>query len=346
MILRRYIFTFFNFLFFCVSIHSSFLMINSQEKYDLSTIKAHLTSDKIEKISFDVIANESMPYSFVRYGYTLKRKDALGTILMCHGYLGCKQDTIALRHLFPEYNIVAFDFRAHGDHRFGQYSTIGRDEAYDVIGAVNFIRSDDDMCNKPIIAFGYSMGAVAAIQAQSLDSSLFSAMILDCPFDSTDAAMSRGLDTKLQFSFLGTTITLPLKGLILKYMYTDFAQMITEYLFQKITSFDSKRVATKFVQVIPLESIKKITIPCFFIHCQNDTKVPVQAVQDLYDAKPGFKRLWITQGKKHFGSYSNDPELYWYKVNKFLKKLRDNDMTLREQAKICDHRTKNTLPSM
>jgi pimeloyl-ACP methyl ester carboxylesterase len=327
-------------------VYGSLVFSSVQNNYDLSDIKAQLTNTEIQKIQFHVMLDGSTPYSFVRHGFMVKRKDALGTVLICHGYLGCKQDAIALRHLFPQYNIVAFDFRAHGDARHGQFSTIGRDEAYDVIGAVDFIRSEADLQDKPIIAFGYSMGAVAAIQAQSIDPTLFSAMILDCPFDSTDAAMSRGLDTKLQFSLFGKTITLPLKGLILKYMYTDFAQMVTEYLFQKITAFDSKRVATKFVKVTPLESIKKITVPCLFIHCQNDNKVPVEAVQALYDAKPGFKRLWITQGKKHFGSYSNDPELYWYKVNKFLTKLREQDLTTREQAKVCDQRTKNMLPSL
>ena len=75
-----------------------------------------------------------------------------------------------------------------------------------------------------------------------------------------------------------------------------------------------------------------------FIHCDNDKKVPTQAVQDIYNNKPGFKELWITLGKGHFGSYNNHPELYWYKVNKFLSKVLSGDLDQVEQEKVYDHR--------
>ncbi|MBV8660600.1 MAG: hypothetical protein JO129_00425, partial [Candidatus Dependentiae bacterium] len=93
----------------------------------------------------------------------------------------------------------------------------------------------------------------------------------------------------------------------------------------------------------PIDSVKKITVPCFFIHCESDSKIPVFALEQMYKNKPGFKRLWITQGKWHFGSYQNDPELYWYKINKFLTKLHEDDITNRVQEKICDQRTKVTI---
>jgi len=103
---------------------------------------------------------------------------------------------------------------------------------------------------------------------------------------------------------------------------------------------DCNKVSTKFVRVTPVESIKKVTVPCFFIHCENDAKVPILAVEKIYENKPGFKRLWITQGKRHFGSYLYNPELYWYKINKFLAKWQDRDIDSREQEKVCDQRTK------
>ena len=130
------------------------------------------------------------------------------------------------------------------------------------------------------------------------------------------------------------------KKFILNHMYDEKTQVVTDYLFKKITAFDSKRVKTKFVKISPVESVKKITIPCLFIHCENDTKVPVQAVQDIYLNKPGFKQLWITQGKHHFGSYKNNPELYWYKVNKFLNTVLAGNIENIQQEKIYDHRAK------
>ena len=314
------------------------LLFDEQELYNLSTFKNKLKDIQFEDVVFQSFLDANKQETLQRRGILVKKPQAIGTVIICHGYLGCKRDAIALKHLFPQYNVFAFDFRAHGDDRQGQFSTIGRDEAFDVIAAVNFIKSHDEFKCKPVIAYGYSMGAVSAIQAQAMDNTLFDAMILDCPYDSTDRAMSRGLDEKMKINLFGTTFMLPGKQFILNHMYDEAAQIITNFLFQAITKLDSNKVITKFVRVAPVESIQKITVPCYFIHCVHDKKVPVQAVVDIYENKEGFKRLWLTQGKGHFGSYQNNPELYWYKVNKFLTKLRQQDMQNRVQQKIRDDR--------
>jgi len=310
----------------------------------LADIKIQIDEKQPKPIVFDVFNDHGRKEMFHRNGYLLLRKDAVGTVLICHGYLGCKQDAIALQHLFPTLNVVAFDFRAHGQDTDGQYSTIGRDEALDVLGAVNFIKAHKVMQNKPIIAYGFSMGAVAAIQAQAMEGNLFDAMILDCPYDSTDEAMRRGLEEKMQITLFGKTITIPGKDFLIDHMYDDYLQSITNYLFEKITALDPNKVATKFVKVCPAESVKKITVPVFFIHCENDKKVPIKAVERLYENKPGYKRLWITQGKGHFGSYSFDPDRYWYKINKFLIKFLSPDGQDRVQERVCDERTVKNVP--
>ncbi len=318
-------------------------LIDSHELHNLAEIKERIHNIQTEAIIFDAFVDASKQATLQRRGILVRRKDPIGTVVICHGYLGCKRDALALKHLFPKYNVLVFDFRAHGDDRQGQISTIGRDEAFDVIGAVHTIKADPTMHDKPIIAFGFSMGAVSAIQAQSIDDQLFDAMILDCPFDSTDDAMRRGLEEKMQITLFGQKFTIPGKQFLLDHMYDESAQAITQFLFQAITKLDGKAITTKFVQVRPVDAVKKITVPCFFIHCENDKKVPIYAVEQLYKNKPGFKRLWITQGKWHFGSYHNNPELYWYKVNKFLTKLHQQDITDRDQEKVCDQRTKVTI---
>ena len=314
-------------------------LIDHQGAVDLDRVKKQLINTKVQDIVFDVAQSHSSDTTFQRKGVLIRRQNAVGTVLLCHGYLGCKRDAIALKHLFPTYNVMAFDFRAHGELTDGQKSTIGRDEALDVIGAVDFIKSDEQMSQKPVVVYGYSMGAVASIEAQAQDATLFDAMILDCPFDSTDNSMRRGMDA-MKISVFGKKIDVPGKEYYLQHMYDEngIAQMVTNYLFKQITNLDSGKVATKFVKVSPVESVKKITTPCLFIHCDNDKKVPTQAVQDIYNNKPGFKELWITLGKGHFGSYNNHPELYWYKVNKFLSKVLSGDLDQVEQEKVYDHR--------
>lgn len=331
----------------CVFVYSLFAsstnqaveyLIQMEEPNNLAAVKEQIKNINMEEIVLNSFTDWTKTQPLQRRGFFVRKKNPLGTVVICHGYLGCKRHAIFFKHLFPLYNVVSFDFRAHGDDKDGQVSTIGKDEALDVMAAVQFVKSDPEMAQKPVIAFGYSMGAVSAIQAQSADSTLFDAMILDCPFASSDEAMKRGLEEKLKFSLFGQQFSIPGKQFIVDHMYDDAAQALTNFLFKMITQLDSKKVATKFVRIAPVESIKNVTVPCYFIHCHNDNKVTVEDIENLYNNKPGFKRLWITQGQSHFGSYPHNPELYWYKVNKFLKKLRDQKLHERDQEKVCDHR--------
>lgn len=312
------------------------------DQLDFKAVKQQIKDCKPQEVTFYVLVDGTSGATMQRKGLLVRRQNARGTVIICHGYLGCKRDAIALKHLFPFYNVLAFDFRAHGELIEGQKSTIGRDEAYDVMGAAQFIKADPEMSKKPLIVYGYSMGAVASIEAQSKDGSLFDAMILDCPYDSTDNAMRRGLDEKMKLTILGSELDIPGKEFILAHMYDESAQIITNYLFKQITALDSNAVATRFTRVSPIESVKKITVPCLFIHCDHDKKVPTSAVKAVYDNKPGFKELWITFGKGHFGSYNNEPEMYWYRVNKFLNRIAVGMIAQRQQEKIYDQRlTKN-----
>ena len=152
---------------------SGFPLIHHDDAIDLAKVKQQLAEIKHETVLFDVAQDQLSDKKFQRKGILVRRENAIGTILICHGYLGCKRDAIGLKHLFPLYNVMVFDFRAHGELTDGQLSTIGRDEALDVMGAAKFIKSDPAMQNKPVMVFGYSMGAVASIEAQSQDETLF-----------------------------------------------------------------------------------------------------------------------------------------------------------------------------
>lgn len=313
-------------------------LVMYQDLVDLQSVKKQIKSFQPKEVMFHARIDGFSDATIRRKGLLVRRENAIGTVIICHGYLGCKRDAIALKHLFPLYNVLAFDFRAHGELIEGQQSTIGRDEAYDVIGAAQFIKSDPVMGTKPLIVYGYSMGAVAAIEAQAKDATLFDAMILDCPYDSTDNAMRRGLDEVMKFTVLSQEIKIPGKEFIVAHMYDPAAQIITNYLFQQITLLNSGSVATNFTKVTPIESVKKITIPCLFIHCDLDKKVPTDAVKAVYANKPGFKELWITLGKGHFGSYHDNPEMYWYRVNKFLNRVMGGIRAEYQQEKIYDYR--------
>lgn len=300
---------------------------------EISNHSLYFNKIKPTPITFYAQENAGSEKYITRKGSILRRPQARAVILICHGYMCDKWDIGFLRLIFPEFTVVMFDFRAHGEKTAGQYSTVGRDEAFDVIGAVKYIRSQKDLKDKPLIVYGFSMGAVASIIAQSMDDTLFDAAIWDCPFDSSEKVIERGLE-HLKLNFWGYEFPVPGRSLLQKYACNEYCQTIIKMILKAVTKLDSSEVNTAIVSVRPVEAIKKVSIPCLIIGCKNDKKAPVEAVTEIYSGATGFKRLWITNGRRHFDSFFINPEKYAYKIHRFIEQVLSQEIVNKEQEKI------------
>lgn len=340
----RYGFRAYVFLSFAISCSQSliFTMQISQQYDPLVAYRQYVDASKqalngfnIEPISFSVKKNGLSGDTFVRKGFLSLRSEAVGTVIICHGYTHSKYEAFFFKTLFPHFNVLAFDFRAHGelvekDH----YSTIGRDEIYDVLGAVEFVKSHKQLMNKPIIGFGFSMGAVALFLSQAIFQNLFDALILDSPFHSSNECMEKNIEQMLTFQLFGKSYKIPGKTLIMKSLYSERMLPIVKSIFKWSSGMNPNMVPTKFVPVIPIEKASKITIPCMFISCEQDKKVTVECVRQLYEnVASSFKRLWITKGTKHCGSCLAQPEMYAYQTNKFIKKVFERNFAVPEKIR-------------
>lgn len=255
-----------------------------------------------------------------RSGILMTNPRAHSTVIICHGFMCDKYDAGLIRLLFPseQFNTFVFDFRAHGDINQGQYCTLGKDEKYDVIAAARFLRGYPALKNKKLFGYGFSMGAVASIEAQAKDSNLFDAMILDCPFESSENLLKRSLDN-IKISLFGHEFSLPGRSLLQRYAFHPYIQSLVKALLKAVAHFNSKSIDVRAYPITPVESVKKISVPCFYILCKNDEKVSIDAIKSLYfnTASP-FKLLWITNGQRHFGSFFCDPERYRDLIQKFV----------------------------
>lgn len=280
-------------------------------------------------------ARESLSSSkkIARKGILIKRPQAKATVLICHGFMCDKYDISLLHGMFKEYNSVAFDFRAHGEETEGQYCTLGRDESYDVTAIAEYLKSRPDLKDLPLIVYGFSMGAVAAILAQA-QNDLFEGMILDCPYDSTDKLLDRGFDN-FRIRILGYDIALPGISLLKCYAYNCYVQSFLKAIFRSFSQFNVGGVNLCVGPTYPEEAIRYVKIPCFFIGCVNDNKAPEEAVLSVYRGAQGFKRCWIDpDGRRHFDTLFRQTHTYIYKVNSFIKKVIDGSYKTLPQEKI------------
>ena len=84
--------------------------------------------------------------------------------------------------------------------------------------------------------------------------------------------------------------------------------------FNKIISgFDFKKASA-------VEQLKKATVPTLFIHGEEDTFVPFEMLQKLYDAAACEKAMVTIPEAPHARNSIVNPELYWSNVDEFIKK--------------------------
>lgn len=245
---------------------------------------------------------------------------------MCHGFMCDKFDVGLLRLMFGQgkYNIMTFDFRAHGEEIDCQKCTLGRDEAYDVIAAARFLKEHEGIKDKPLLVYGFSMGAVAAIEAQAKDP-LFKAMILDCPFDSSERVLRHNLGN-IKFSLMGYEFTMPGNNLLQRYVLHPHVQSGIKFILKTVAHLRFKDIKLQIPRFQPAESIKNISVPCFFIHCKNDETVPLDAIKSVYEGAQGYKKLWLTHGRRHYDSCFYNPEQYVARVRSFISQILSDSL--------------------
>ncbi len=282
----------------------------------------------IESVKLHAKASAHSEDRIARHGFLTLYDQAQATILLCHGFMCDKFDAGMLRSIFPRgrFNFMTFDFRAHGDGVEGQYCTLGHDEKYDVIAAARFLRAHEKTKDKPLLVYGFSMGAVAAIEAQAKHPGLFDAMVLDCPFESTENLLKRCLEG-IKFSVFGYAFGIPGRSLLQKYVFHPYVQSFVKLILRAVAHFDPKKIDVMAYPVYPVTSVKKITVPCFFISCKNDERVSVDAIQEIFDRTAStYKQLWITNGRRHFDSYFYNPEQYTDRVRRFVARYLSGAM--------------------
>ena len=140
------------------------------------------------------------------------------TVILCHGYNVDKAADLRLaRDLLPDgYNVLAFDFRGHGQSS-GQFTTFGDLERRDVLGAVRWLQENHPAESQKIFGLGQSTGAAALIAAAgdlSPEGQSIDAIALFAPYDSLTSLIQDWADSNKisRAGWIARRLALPLAG--------------------------------------------------------------------------------------------------------------------------------------
>jgi len=218
------------------------------------------------------------------------------TVIPLHGYTSSRWAEHYMRpvieFLLKEgYNVLAFDFRAHGKSG-GKYTTVGDKEILDLKAGVKWLKDNYPEKSKRIGVIGFSMGALVAIRGLSEVKEICCG-VADSPPIYLDKTGARGM----------------------KY----FAKL-PEWLYSFVKPFSELFSGGRPINVLNYtNSIKK---PLFLIIGRRDTLVKVEEVQEFYERNKHVNpnvELWVTDAP-HVRTIQVFPEEWKSRVGEFLKR--------------------------
>jgi pimeloyl-ACP methyl ester carboxylesterase len=204
------------------------------------------------------------------------------TIIYCHGLFRSRLEMLARAEKFAQQGHAGLlmDFRRHG--KSGEAMTsMGYLERLDIIGAAHYLK-DSLQIQTPIVVYGVSMGAAAALLAAA-DEPAIAGLLVDSSFLSFEETITH--HTKL----LNLT-KFPMASALI--MFTKWRVGF------KPEDFDLRRAVQKIGDR-----------PILFIAGGEDTRMPPAIAQALYEASPStHKNLVIIPNATHGKAFSTDPE--------------------------------------
>ena len=232
--------------------------------------------------------------------YVPAEPNAKGTIIYCHGHNRTKIEMLPMAAFGHQlgYNGLLFDLRHQGKSE-GTMSSIGYLERQDVVGAAHFAL-DQERAQRPIIVWGVSMGASAALMGAA-DSPDINAAISDSSF----------------LSFKD----------VIDHHWKLFFHLPTFPIADEIIYWTAWRVGFHPLDFDLEKAVTQIgTRPLLFVGVEGDKRMPPEIARRLYgDAQSELKDIVIVPGTRHGEGFKSGNKQYEEAVTTFLASIPPKD---------------------
>ena len=260
--------------------------------------KALQTTPAAVGLSYEPVSFVSRQDGLVLQGWLLTSPENRLTVICSHGYRQNREQAdvplLPLAKVLVEHgmNVLLFDYRNSGESA-GQMTSVGQYEVRDLLGAVDYVHSRQEL-NPKVALLGFSMGAATAILAGAEEPTV-AAVVADAPF----ADLTRYLEAN--FSVWTGLPTVPFNRTILA---------VTPI----VTGLQPEKVS-------PVQVVSKFDgRPLLLIHGEADDDIAPENSLELQQAYPAAELLRVAEAR-HVKSYQQDPKRYEAVVLKFLQKV-------------------------
>lgn len=222
-------------------------------------------------------------------GWFVKGQENKGVIVFMHGVRGNRASMIdRMKFLHQDgFSVLAFDFQASGES-IGKLITFGYLESRDATASLKFVK--EKLPNEKVGVVGISMGGAAFLlqkEPQKID-----ALILEMVYPTMNQAVKNRLNLWL---FSGAENLSPL-----------------------LTLQFPLRLGVSVDELRPIDKIKNINCPTFFIVGENDQHTTLAESRQLFESANQPKNLWIVPQAEHGDLLKIVPEEYEQKVLEFF----------------------------
>ena len=193
---------------------------------------------------------------------------------------------------------LTFDFRGHGKSE----GVLDGDLAQDVMAAIKFLRRHAKIDPQHIALVGYSLGAMAAIQAAAELADLQALVFLSSPSEMNGRAVKLFSPIYRKAMQIGSFIvefphigSLPGVG-----RFYGMISRLWMWLRGYRVRINLEISLESWAKLSPFTNIEKIgAIPKLFVHCKGDKWIPYEAALKLYEKAKRPKEFLLSDGGFH-----------------------------------------------
>jgi fermentation-respiration switch protein FrsA (DUF1100 family) len=240
------------------------------------------------------------------HGWFIPANSAKSTIIFCHGHAGSMDPDVAYAPWFHEvgFNVLMFDFRAHGRSEGGRVS-MGYFERQDLLGAIDYLLSRGIT---EVGVMGFSMGGAVGITTAA-----------QC--EAIRAVISDGGFAHLESAVIGWGLE---RGL---------PRRLARPLARLIITVAGWRLGIRLTDADPLRWVAHIAPRAvLFIHGDRDPFVTISDVEALYAQAGEPKGLWRIAEAKHRRVDRLQPIEYRRRVTDFFERYLTNVTSVAEHS--------------